>query len=549
MRQLVILSSPLLVTLGLASLANAATLHVSPSGASTAPCTREEPCDLTTAGNTASAGDTVILLDGVYKTTLSVKNSGSASAWITFQADECATPIIEGIGVETDTGDNAVDQPTGVGSNTATYLRFVGLVSRGWNTGFGNGWTGQGTTNSNGHFEYEYCIADGNGRTGFTFYSAEGLHIRHCISSHNGSSVEHSWSSGMTLYEAQGSDNLIEGSVSFENVDAQNHSDGSGFIADENANNATFLNNIAFRNGGSCLRLTSSSGARFINNTCFHNAQDPQATGPTNPGEIYFTNDQTRIGATVKNNVFVSTGNGAGAQAVLGQPSSGWSNNVVQNGGTVSFFASPEGENPDFALSSSATALIGKGSSGDGVPTSDIGFDPKCIVKKVPTMIGNYPRSSWWQYSVDIDYIKSIGGVARCFRPKTRSGSPDIGAYANGAVTPIPGPCTPSSTGGAPGTGGSSNIDTSDAGGSTGVDATTSTVGGAIDDTNSPNATGMAGGGAGTAANSNSGEQQPASGCGCRVSDASARSAHLVGLGLLGMGLLRLRRRRRAAIG
>jgi hypothetical protein len=37
---------------------------------------------------------------------------------------------------------------------------------------------------------------------------------------------------------------------------------------------------------------------------------------------------------------------------------------------------------------------------------------------------------SWWLYSVDFDYIKGIGGIAQCFHPKARSGTPDIGAYA-----------------------------------------------------------------------------------------------------------------------
>lgn len=453
MRQPLALCSPLLITLAIAPFAEAATLYVSPTGTDSAACTRAAPCSLTYSAANAKAGDTVILLDGVYKSQLLVTNSGTASAWITFQADECATPIIEGKGIETNTGEAAVDQPTGVGSSTATYLRFVGLVARGWNIAFSNGWTGEGTTNSNGHFEFKYCIADGNGRTGFTFFSAEGLHIQNCISAHNGCSVEHSWSSGMTLYEAQGSSNLIEGSVSFENTDAEQHTDGSGFIADENSNNATFINNIAFRNGGSCLRLTTSSGVKFINNTCYHNAQDPQATGPDNPGEIYFTNDPTRSGVNVKNNVFIATGSGPGAKAVLGQPTSGWSNNVVQDGGAVTVFTSPEGTNPDFTLAASATNMIGKGSSAGGTPAADIGFDPKCIVKRAPTMIGNYTRSSWWQYSIDIDYIKSIGGVAKCFRPKTRSGTPDIGAYANGAVTAV-GTCVPASTGGAPSTGG-----------------------------------------------------------------------------------------------
>jgi hypothetical protein len=39
-------------------------------------------------------------------------------------------------------------------------------------------------------------------------------------------------------------------------------------------------------------------------------------------------------------------------------------------------------------------------------------------------------------------YFQSIGGVAGCFHSKNRSGTPDIGAYANGSVTKA-GTCTP----------------------------------------------------------------------------------------------------------
>jgi parallel beta-helix repeat protein len=415
---------------------------------------RAAPCDLATAAAGAMAGDTVVLMDGVYKNQqLYVANSGTASAWITFQADDCAVPIIEGAGVApTDT-----NQDSGVGSSVASYVRFVGIVSRGWSSGFTNGWTGTDTTTSNGHFEYDNCVADGNGRTGITFFSAQGIKVKNCIIAHNGSSTAESWSSGVTLYEAQGSagDSWIEGNVSFENMDAQKHTDGSGFIIDEYSNGATFIDNIAFRNGGSCLRLTKSSNCKFINNSCYHDAQDSMDTGPSNPSEVYFTkdnNNSTTTGTTFMNNVFVATGTGPGAMAIYNQPTSGWSNNQTSTG-SVSFFTASDGTNPDFTLASGST-LVGKGGSGSSVPTTDVGFDPKCITKKTPVMVGMMAKGSWWQYSVDLDYIKSIGGVAKCFHAKNRSGTPDIGAYANGAVmTSAAGSCTPPPATGAGGSG------------------------------------------------------------------------------------------------
>ena len=101
MKQSILLCPPLLAVLAFTSSANAGTLYASPTAAAptagtTSCCTRDVPCDLSTAASAAMAGDTVVLMDGIYKTALYVANSGTPSAWITFQADDCATPIIEG---------------------------------------------------------------------------------------------------------------------------------------------------------------------------------------------------------------------------------------------------------------------------------------------------------------------------------------------------------------------------------------------------------------------------------------------------------------------
>jgi hypothetical protein len=163
--------SALVAAVAFASSAGAATMYASPTGTATTGCTtRANACSLASAATAAVAGDTVVLMDGVYQEPLSVPSSGTASAWITFQADECATPIIEGQGV----GPTVDNQDSGVQSSTAEYVRFVGLVSRGWNTGFGNGWTGgvDAGVVSNGHWEIEYCLSYSNGRTGFTYLDA-----------------------------------------------------------------------------------------------------------------------------------------------------------------------------------------------------------------------------------------------------------------------------------------------------------------------------------------------------------------------------------------
>ncbi len=440
----------------------AADLFVAPNGASGCGCTsRTEPCDLGTAASIAMPGDNVILMDGVYKSGLWINGTGGTeTAWITFKADECATPILEGPGV----GPAEDAQDSGVGSATAQYVRFQGIVARGFNIGFGNGWADGVDSDkvSNGYWEIENCISYSNGRTGFTFFSAPNFKLKHSIAAHNGTSTVHAWSSGVTLFEATGT-NVIEGNISFENSDEQKRTDGSGFIVDEASHDALFINNIAFRNAGSCLRLTDSRGTKFLNNTCYQNSQfGSRATGPTNPGEIYFTNGGITIeGVSFQNNVIVGTGVApAGSMPIQNQPTQGWSNNVVTTNGT-GLFTDASGTNPNFVPT--GADLTGKGMSGANVPMDDIGFDPKCIVKRAPQVVGQIAKGSWWEFDIDIDYIKSIGGVKACFNPGTRSTN-DIGAYKAGAVTTVtPGGCMPAAppaatpmcgTGGAAGTAG-----------------------------------------------------------------------------------------------
>jgi len=482
--------------------AHAADWYVSPSGTATtaAACaTRATPCSLASAAAGAMAGDTVYLTSGSYKQSVYIANSGTSASPITFRADTCSTPIIESV------ASVDADQTTGMYSDKAEYVVFDGLIVRGWSTGFGNGWAdGTNSTKvSNGHWTIKNCIAYSNGRTGFTFFSASDFTLINSISAHNGSSTAHAWSSGVTLFEATGT-NLVQGVISFENTDEERHTDGSGFIVDEASHNATFVNNIAFGNSGSCFRLTKSSGTTFVNNTCYHNSQfGSQATGPSNPSELYFTNAGVTVqNVNFKNNIIVGTGVApAGAQAVQNQPTSGWMTNLVSVGSTT-LFTAPDGMNPDFTLASGATTAIGKGTAGAGVPTTDIGFDPKCIVKRAPKMFGMVPSLSRWQYDIDVDYVTMKGGVAKCFNAGMRSGTPDIGAYKSGTVTTAES-CSPppvgTGTGGAGGTGsgGGANTAGASSGGSAGA-GTAAGAGGTSASAGATNATAGATASAGT---------------------------------------------------
>ncbi|HKO53355.1 MAG TPA: MYXO-CTERM sorting domain-containing protein [Polyangiaceae bacterium] len=528
-----------LVALFVAAPAQATDWYVAPGATATSGCpTRATPCSLASAASGAVAGDTVYLTSGSYQESIYVANSGTADAPITFKADECSTPIIESL--------TSVDanQTTGVHSETGEYLVFEGLVVRGWSTGMGNRWAG-GTDSdevSNGHWTIKHCISYSNGRTGFTFFSGPSYTLINSISAHNGTSTEHAWSSGVTMYETTGT-NLVQGVVSFENTDEQKHTDGSGFIVDERANGVTFINNLAFGNSGSCLRLTRSSGTIFVNNTCYHNSQfGSQATYPTNPGEIYFSSAGVTIeNINFRNNVVVATGIApAGSKAIEeSQPTAGWTSNAVSVGATT-LFTAPEGATPDFTLPASATALIGKGTADPALPTTDIGFDPKCLVKRTPKMFGMVAPLSRWQYDIDIDYVTMKGGVAKCFNPGPRSNTaPDIGAYKSGAVTTAAS-CTPPAVGSGVSSGGAaSGAGAANAGagislsGSGGAGTATGTAGAAASRA-----------GAGNVAPPVAGSGNDASGCSCRT--AGSRGSHLpAALGLFGLAAVGLLRRRR----
>ena len=440
--------------------AAAAEYHVSTAGNDAAPGTAAAHFrTIHKAALTVKPGDTVFIHGGTYTESVSLSVSGTASAWITFSAFPGDLPILDGTNAAVGTG---------FGSSTAQYIRVVGLVARNWgSTGFGNGWVNDVGT-SNGNWQFINCIADGNAINGITFYNATGLLIDQSIIAHNGNGST-SWSSGVNLFHVAGDyqTNVIRRTVSFENIDiSSHHSDGSGFILDQSSSGALFENNIGFHNGGSCIRI-NCPGAHLINNTCWHDGMDPRdAMGaPSKPGEIYFTSGLQ--GAVVANNLCAASGYGNDHTAInQAVPAS---NFFVDSNAPTPFFANPAGI--DFHLvAGAASGIIDKGTT-DGAPSTDIGFDPRCIKMQAGAV-------SWWQYAPDYTYIASVGGVAGCFHPARRpsGAAPDLGAYefggiviagtggaapaagsggAGGGPSPSPSPTPMTGTGGRSGTGGS----------------------------------------------------------------------------------------------
>jgi hypothetical protein len=448
------------------------------------------------AARTAQAGDTIFIHGGVYSESVVPGHAGTATAWITFQAAPGELPILDGNGAG----------GTGFSAGGTGFIRVVGLASRRWSSsGFDNGWT-----NSVGNVQIIDCIADNNGINGIAFYKATGVLIQNSLVVHNGNELP-SWSSGVNLFTAGGTyqDNQVIGNVSFENVDiSTTHStptghptDGSGFILDQNSTGALFENNLGFRNGGSCIRLTNSSGAHLVNNTCYHDALDPGDGTPSNPSEIYFSDATTSTtGVVAANNLLVGGANNIGINHTTGSGSTFVKNVSLNGGGAATMFVNPGAAS--FALAAGASTVTDQGDA-TSAPSTDIGFDPRCITQTSAPVVGQ--AISWWGYWLDYAYIASVGGVAGCFHPAVRpqGAGPDVGAYEFG------GQLSDAGAGGATGPGASSS------GSSSGSVGSSSSSGG-ISSGSSSSSGGAAGGpqDAGAASSGSSGGQATGSSSG-----------------------------------
>jgi hypothetical protein len=570
--RLVSVCAPVLAVALFTRAAHATDFWVGPPGVANGSGTQASPFSTIRAGaQAAQAGDTVFIHGGTYSETVNPPRSGTASAWITLSAAPGELPILDGNG----TGGG------GVGNGTAQFIRVVGIAARRWNSGgFGNGWVNN-TGMSNGNWQFVNCIADNNGINGIAFYNATGLLIDESIVAHNGNQLP-SWSSGVNLFHLYGdaTTNIVRRTVSFENIDiTTTHAtpagatDGSGFILDildRTRGGARFENNLGFRNGGSCIRI-NTIGAVLVNNTCYNDGLNPIDTAPAAPGEVFFSTGT--LGAVMTNNLLVAggftnkmTAAAPGGNVPTGQ---GFLNNVTLNANgappATPFFTNPAGL--DFSLvAASASAEIDKGSTTD-IPSSDIGFDPKCVTtdaSKAAPLVGT--AVSWWSNYIDYTYIASVGGIAGCFHPAVRpqGNGPDIGAYEYGGVLAdggAGGSSSSSSSGGASSGGssggavdggaGSSGASGSSSGGPNGGSSGSSPGGGSEAGLSSSGS--AASSGAPEAGNGSTGDQDagdafapgPKAGCGCLAAGASgARAGAALGLGLLGLLFIRRRRPR-----
>jgi slime mold repeat-containing protein len=374
-------------------------------------------------------GDTVWIRGGVYpadnwNNQLSLTHSGTATAPITFRNYPGELPILDGSELYED-GASGIE-PVAPATAPVAFVRIIGVVARNWGTsGFSNGWPENVPNLASSNISFINCIADGNGVNGFSFAGAANVTIQNSIAAHNGAR-QPSWSSGFSLFGATGN-NVLDGNVSFENIDVSARpefggrpTDGNGFILDEGTTHGYLVNNLGFRNGGACMKVTLSTNATLMNNTCVQNGQD--ANTQFNP-EVYISEQQSGQGTSLRNNAGIAGRgqyDGNGFQFLNGDRDQA---NVWATTGN-SPFTSITGA-LDFRLNANATQLINQGTA-QFAPGTDIGFDPRCIRQQGGQAL------AFWQYALDYDYIASVGGVAGCFGGRVSrpaGGGVDIGAY------------------------------------------------------------------------------------------------------------------------
>jgi hypothetical protein len=373
----------------------------------------------------ARPGDTVLFKDGVYRDALFFSRSGEPGAPIVFRAAPGALPVIEG-----PQGNNH----PGIASTAVVHdLVIQGFLVRNWRwAGIDFSWGHRGCKN----ITIRYCIADSNQVTGIAAMFSENMTVERNIGCRNGWGPD-SWSSNINIYGVRGTNNIVRGNVAFHGVDTSSHqTDGNGFILDLTIDqgSALFENNLSFLNGGAGFVATDSAGIRLIGNTSFHNSQaiDAAEYGFTDTCRDVVTEIPVNGQRYSMNNVVYrnNVGVAASGKKVEGRWSCGQStafvngderNNHLVNGDGRALFSSvdaadfrPKSGTP---LESTANAL--------GTASEDIGFDAKCLKRQTGQ------RYSWWTHAPDEAYIRSIGGIARCFAPRKRphGSGQEIGAY------------------------------------------------------------------------------------------------------------------------
>ncbi len=157
-----------------------------------------------------------------------------------------------------------------------------------------------------------------NGRAGIIVSQTDRVLVRNNDVYANGKGM--GWASGVSVLHATGHDILVTGNVSHHNWDnSDQRSDGNGFILDNPITaegGATFINNVAYANGGSGFRITASphfgpvygNHGTFINNTSIANGQQHKGEQQVGPGEMSISHytGEPLTDIVIVNNIFAA---------------------------------------------------------------------------------------------------------------------------------------------------------------------------------------------------------------------------------------------------
>ncbi|GAA3240893.1 carbohydrate binding domain-containing protein [Dactylosporangium siamense] len=404
----------------------ATTYYVATNGTTSNPGTESQPfATINQFMALAQPGDTVYVRGGTYsigETYLSA--SGNANGWITIRNYPGETPVLDGggsAGVAFYYGEG--NQGVGKGS----YVVIDGFVIRNyWRSGINIGCcSADGSTDQSvSHVIVRNNVIDRTGQNGITFMQAGDVTVEHNLIGRTGwDAGTGSWSSGINLYAMYGTNNRVDGNVTYHNVDVSSyHTDGNGIILDLTYGNGgvTIQNNVAFENGGSGIQLTHSGNSRIVNNTTYENGKEPTyINGGTGLG---FWGSEAMNNEVVSNNV-VYQSFGSGLRTDGGFSNSTVSNNTIagQDGYQDPAFA--DANDANFQLQGTSPS-VDTGTSSNA-PGSALVFDQQAL-----TQTTSDQPISWYRWAPDFGYILGRGGVANLFGSVAR---PQGGGYDRGA--------------------------------------------------------------------------------------------------------------------
>ncbi|MFD7986158.1 nitrous oxide reductase family maturation protein NosD [Kitasatospora indigofera] len=408
---------------------------VAPGGSATNPGTLTRPfANINQFMAVARPGDTVYVRGGTYtigETYLS--KSGTAGHDITIRNFPGETPVLDGGGTS---GVAFFFGEAFQGAGNGSYVTIDGFVIRDyWRSGINIGCcTLDGTVYKNvSHVTVRNNVIDRTGQNGITFMGASDITVEHNLVGRTGwDPTTGSWSSGINMFAMYGTDNLVNGNVTYHNVDvSDHHTDGNGIIVDETWGNGgvTITNNVAFENGGSGIQLTNSGKATIVNNTVYENSREPSyiigGTGIGFWGPLAVDHD------IVRNNLVQQTA-GTGLRASEPFTDSVLADNDIsgQDGYRQPQFADPE--HADFRLRRTSPGVDAGGRT--DAPGDALGFDPGALLRTTE----NQPMP-WYRYAPDFTYITRPGGVARLFH----SGHRPLGTGVDQGAFETVGPARP----------------------------------------------------------------------------------------------------------